>query len=381
MVVESLDPKLREVVEQRLNSRQYTDAIKSAFLLLTNVLREKSGSTNDGERLVGNALGGTNPIVKLNELQTESEKNFQEGITAITRGLYLAYRNPRNHDLHEDDEETADRVILMIDTVIKVLAKTESFDVEAFVDQKIFDRYFVINQEYVVELINQIPPNHRLTVFKRVLGRIKEGNSNNIQFFVTNLYSLLNPTEIDAVIGLLSEQLENSPENELPSYLMLVRDGMWTNIAKLIKLRIEKMIIESLKRGTRDGHSSSYGSAGILGTYAFPLGKDFEDKNALYEAVHDRLMDSWDTQNYLADYVSLFPIVFHDEKQVESLISAILYATMSNKAYLLRNSLLETLHQFPESWKQLFKANIEERVYLDRTYATELLKQINASPF
>lgn len=374
----SMDSKLNEIVEPQLKNGHFTDAIKLAFLQLTHVLRDLSGSTDDGDKLVGDALGGPNPPIKLNDFQSRTDQAYQNGIQSILRGLYLAYRNPRNHYLLEDDEETAYRIILMIDSMIKVLPEAKSFNVENFIDEKVFDRYFVLDdKDWVLELLKLVPSQQRFAVFRQIVDRVKEGDKENIKVFVNALYSLMNPTELESVITYINERLASASEDDYPDLFIFICGEMWINIDRLTKLRIEKVIIQSLKRGYRDMHSKSGEiSDGMLGTFAFPMGKNFQNKDELFNSVITLLWGSWYTQNYLSDYIITFPEIFEDDEQVSKLVKALIYATLSNKADLLRYAMLGNLKDFPETWKNKFKEKIEAGYSRSDPYVKGLLEKL-----
>ena len=83
-------------------SENYTHAILDAIHCLSDVLRNKTGLDGDGTVLVGQALGGDAPRLRLNKLQTETERSIQRGVEQLLRGLYLAVRNPRSHEQFQD---------------------------------------------------------------------------------------------------------------------------------------------------------------------------------------------------------------------------------------------------------------------------------------
>jgi len=60
--------------------------------VITTVLREKSGVDGDGAPLVGKSLGGDGPPIRLNSLQTDSERNIQKGFDAILRAYSALQR-------------------------------------------------------------------------------------------------------------------------------------------------------------------------------------------------------------------------------------------------------------------------------------------------
>jgi uncharacterized protein (TIGR02391 family) len=85
-------------IRRSYETRQWSNAILDAIYFLSDALRTKTGLQSDGAALVGQALGGKNPKLRLNRLQTESEQSFQSGVEQLLRGIYSAFRNPRSHE-------------------------------------------------------------------------------------------------------------------------------------------------------------------------------------------------------------------------------------------------------------------------------------------
>ena len=61
---------------------------------LCNVLRDKTGVEGDGKSLVGQALGGDSPRLRINKLQSKTKRKEQQRIESTFRGMYQAIRNP-----------------------------------------------------------------------------------------------------------------------------------------------------------------------------------------------------------------------------------------------------------------------------------------------
>jgi len=80
-------------IEGPYEAGNYAHAVLEAIHHLTNVLRERSGVDGDGAALVGQALGGDAPKLRVNPLQSESERNVQKGNDQLPRGISLAIRN------------------------------------------------------------------------------------------------------------------------------------------------------------------------------------------------------------------------------------------------------------------------------------------------
>src|SRR6266403_1765987 len=92
-----IDKRLWNAIESSYQDRNYTTAILDSIHFVSQLIRDKSGLESDGQPLAGDAFGGPNPRLKVNSLQTESDRNVQKGVEALLRGLYQAIRNPRSH--------------------------------------------------------------------------------------------------------------------------------------------------------------------------------------------------------------------------------------------------------------------------------------------
>ena len=160
------------------------DAILDAMHYVSSVLRDKTGVDGDGTALVGQALGGDSPRLRINKLQTETEKNEQRGIESILRGMYQAIRNPRSHEQIQDTQEIADAVIYFIDYLLGVVEGAEEPFVMSKFMTRIFDPDFVKSQRYAELLVDQIPTNKRfdalITVYREKLnGEYSPDRSSN----------------------------------------------------------------------------------------------------------------------------------------------------------------------------------------------------------
>ncbi|MGB3676817.1 MAG: TIGR02391 family protein [Candidatus Nanopelagicales bacterium] len=61
-------------------------------------LRQMTGHDLDGHQLVMATLDGVAPMVALNGLRTDTERNEQRGISNILKGVASAFRNPLAHE-------------------------------------------------------------------------------------------------------------------------------------------------------------------------------------------------------------------------------------------------------------------------------------------
>ena len=121
-----LSRPLWAAIERSYQSGQFTAAILDAIHYLGELIREKSGIEGDGAQLIGQAFGGDNPPIKVNKLQTESERNVQKGLEQLLRGLYQAVRNPRSHEKYNDSSDDAEGILLFVNYLIKIISQSKS---------------------------------------------------------------------------------------------------------------------------------------------------------------------------------------------------------------------------------------------------------------
>ena len=155
-------PQLWNELSNSYLAENYRTSILDAMRYLTQIIREKSGLDSDGIPLVGQAFGGDEPKLRLNKLQTQSEKDEQKGFQFIVSGLYSAIRNPRTHENILDNKNTADPIIYFINYILSIIdVARPPFEIEEFLP-RVFDEGFVKNEIYVRALIEEIPKNKYL---------------------------------------------------------------------------------------------------------------------------------------------------------------------------------------------------------------------------
>ena len=80
-------------------------------------IRTMSGSTLDGNRLIESVFGGAMPILALNTLQTQTERDEQSGLMSLLKGCASACRNPIAHEPRVlwagSDEDALDSLVLV----------------------------------------------------------------------------------------------------------------------------------------------------------------------------------------------------------------------------------------------------------------------------
>lgn len=89
---------LRSATRKLFLDGHYARAVEEGYKCLNNTVKAKSGLSKDGNDLMNQAFSVGNPILKLNPLRTDSQKNEQVGYMLILAGCMTGIRNPRAHE-------------------------------------------------------------------------------------------------------------------------------------------------------------------------------------------------------------------------------------------------------------------------------------------
>jgi uncharacterized protein (TIGR02391 family) len=279
----------------------FTHAILEAVHHLTTVLRERSGADGDGVTLVGQALGGDAPKLRVNALQSETDRNVQKGIEHLLRGIYLAIRNPRSHEQFKDTQPEADAVIYFLDYVLSILnASKEAFTVDTFI-ASISDPEFVESKRYAELLVAEVPANRRVDALTSLFNIRRTLEFRKVRHVISTLLSLLSEPQLLQYVNVLSDQLRTTTEDlDVRTALQMLTPELWPRLSEAARLRIENKLIRDIQKGEI---LSTGKVAGSLGTWCSSFIKNFtlraEAANVLLTKLED--IDE-DDHHYVAKY-------------------------------------------------------------------------------
>jgi len=91
-------PRLIEVSEYLFKTGNYASAILEAFKAVDNFVKAKTGLSLNGQALMSKVFDEKAPIIRLNDLLTQSDFNEQEGFKFLFKGTTIGIRNPKAHD-------------------------------------------------------------------------------------------------------------------------------------------------------------------------------------------------------------------------------------------------------------------------------------------
>lgn len=92
----SFHPKLKPC-EESFDKGEYNNTIFEASKIYENAIQSKSGLDRIGSDLMMKVWNENNPVLKLNEGTSETDKNIQEGIKYLSAGFMKHIRNPNAH--------------------------------------------------------------------------------------------------------------------------------------------------------------------------------------------------------------------------------------------------------------------------------------------
>jgi uncharacterized protein (TIGR02391 family) len=295
-----IDRRLWEAITASIEKRNYTGAILDSTHFLSSLLRQKTGLDGDGTSLVGQAFGGANPKLKVNRLQTESEKNIQKGMEQLLRGIYQAIRNPRSHDKYIDKQEDAEAIILFINWLINIIDKSKTpFTLNEFLG-RVFDCDFMASKRYADLIVGEIPFAQRTDIFLEVYRRRDEGDGTKLSYFFEALCALLTEEQKHLLAEHISEELiSTNDEAAIRLTIQCIPAEWWLLYKEVARLRIENKLIQSIRDG-RYYYEEGRVLSGALGAWASRIAKHMLLKTELVFAITQLLISNEREKNEYA---------------------------------------------------------------------------------
>ena len=117
-----LHPAIEQAAAQLFRDGHLANAVENACKALNSLVQMKSGNYQlDNTKLMSAVFNKNNPTLAFNELSNQSDNDEQEGFMHLYMGACLAFRNPRAHDLTEDEPDIAFGMILTVSFLAKMI--------------------------------------------------------------------------------------------------------------------------------------------------------------------------------------------------------------------------------------------------------------------
>jgi len=351
-------------ISNTYEAENYTYAILDAMHYLSSVLREKSGLDGDGHSLVGAALGGSSPVLRVNKLQTETERNIQRGLEQMLRGMYQFIRNPRSHEQVKDSKNTADAIILFINYVLDFLEQAqEPFTLQSFL-ARVFDKHFVRSARYAELLVSSIPNGKIVDTLIEIYRRKRDGDGTNLSYVTKEIFKRLSEEQIEVFLNVVSEELKfTSEEMDIRLTLQMLSPNLWQKIEESARLRVEHILINSIGQGKSTSSGDLIRGQGALGTWARDYLVEFSQKHRVQSVILKKLKaeEEEEDQYYIYNFfLDVLPSLFDTGFQKERCLKAILDAAKNEFGDSMSRKLADGFWLFPEDWQEAIRGAFPE---------------------
>ena len=239
---------LKESIKTHYENKDYTEVVRDALLCLTTEIRKKSDLTDsDGVDLINKAFSEKQPLIKINKLETTTDKNKHRGIMDLSKGLIEYFRNPMSHSKQEYSKKVADAILVLLDEVIleEIIGSKSINSIEDWY-LEITNDLFPNTERYAKSLISAIPKNkyYELAVMLyKNRNKIKKLKDKIIDELVNNL----SEEEFKDYCEVIENDLfGNITENDVISSLKFISTNIWNKLSDLAKSKVEDIAKEDI---------------------------------------------------------------------------------------------------------------------------------------
>lgn len=241
---------LKESIKTHYENKDYTEVVRDALICLTTEIRKKSDLTDsDGVDLINKAFSEKQPLIKINKLETTTDKNKHRGIMDLSKGLIEYFRNPMSHSKQEYSKKVADAILVLLDEVIlEEIVGSKSINSIDDWYLEITNELFPNTERYAKNLISTIPNNKYYE-----LSVMLYKNRNNIpklkDKIIDELVNNLSSEEFKDYCDVIESDLFGDvQEKEIISSLKFISTNIWKNLSNLAKTKIEDMALEDISK-------------------------------------------------------------------------------------------------------------------------------------
>ncbi|KYN82632.1 hypothetical protein ATY37_20595 [Vibrio cidicii] len=106
-----IHPRIKALAKPRFDAGFRGDAVEAVFKEVNDAVKlifvAETGRESDGAGLMNTAFSPQNPVIKLSDLETETDRNIQQGYMQIMAGAMIGIRNPKAHSNLNPDANKA----------------------------------------------------------------------------------------------------------------------------------------------------------------------------------------------------------------------------------------------------------------------------------
>lgn len=290
---------LKESIKMHYANKDYTEVIRDAILCLMNEIRKKTDlQDDDGVNLINKAFSEKKPLIKINKMQTETEKNKHRGINDLSKGMIEYFRNPMSHSKQNYSKEIADALLVLIDNVIlEEIMQSKSIN-------SIEDWYLEVTSDlcpntdrYAKNLANSIPKNKIFELIVQLYKNRAKLKKEKI-IIINELIKKLDKEEFSEYCAIIESDIYGKKsEEDIIKILSFVSEKVWKNFKELSKIKIEDMVLEDIKKCRIISNEDPFEfeltqEHGYIAIGAKHLLNTFANKVEIAKSIFKKLMDS-----------------------------------------------------------------------------------------
>jgi uncharacterized protein (TIGR02391 family) len=184
-----LHPLIQKAARPAWEQKNYSQAIRDAWIALRDEIRTRSGKLNlDGLELINEGVGETNPRLPLTDFVTETERNMHRGLVNFLRGIVFYIRHPEAHEsespVKEDREGAFERLAVMSLCARHVTTAAPPTAIEDAIHELQQPR-FPRKPQAFDDLLRRIPLRRRAELAEAVMAAAKEASESQSPTFET----------------------------------------------------------------------------------------------------------------------------------------------------------------------------------------------------
>ncbi len=280
-------------IEPYYDKELYNDVLRTSCMFLCDIIREKSDSDKDGEKLIQEVFLGVNPKIIINKFLTQSEKDEQRGFGLIIQGLICSIRNPLSHELdYNFSKKECDIIISLVnDYIFPKINDSTGFSYVDNWEQFINDSNFVQEDNYINLILEKMSQLQRYETAMAIFNNYDFLKSNNRKKTLQLLIKSLNKKYFIQIIQFLNKiLLSSSTEKDLVVIISNLPAFLWKDLDDIVTLRIENMFFKSISEGSNDENDLFSELFGFLGiNISNDLLEQFSNKEKILDLLKRKL--------------------------------------------------------------------------------------------
>lgn len=358
-----------KAIQAHYERKDYTEVVRDAIYFVCDTIRNLSGlEDKDGTKLIDSSFLGNSPAILINRYETTTEKDIQQGVGFILKGIMQSIRNPLSHEKTEYSSEQADAIILFIDYLLKQIDHTGGTTKIQDIEKLLHDRNFTASEEYADLLLKEIPKKKRYDLLIELYKDRINLPQHVLNHFIDKLIESLTKTEKSDFIRIVSTNLMMCKDDaELRMYFHYFMRNTYDEVDRLAKLRVEDFVIKSIRKGEIiDRFNPEHGQLekdcnveGSLATWIIRHIDLFEKKEQMVEEMFLKLKSpNKNCVDYVFNYFKT--IVFDSSIELQSWQVSIIKEKLNAGDERFYNALFYIMELAEESeWSKLFRTDFD----------------------